>query len=169
MGMGMPGDGGVGPDGGAGGAFGATVDTGPGVELPTYKLNVIRRRIKALAFKSRMVLGGELGDKGVIANLDADAKSNVLEVFDYLKTVLEESNAGIIDREKPQEEPGPGEDEPRPFTEQLTLVCEDAAKNLTNLSRKIQGKPPIAEKADPAPGAAQPASSGDGGDLFGTN
>jgi hypothetical protein len=127
--------------------------------LPVYQLNVIRRRIKALAFTGSQILGGSTGTDGLSKLVDANGKTFIAKVVQNLNKTLNESNAGIVDLEaKKSDDELMTEDEPISVTQQLINLCEKSGKTLSGLVRSQKGEPD-ADPADAAIGApAVPAA-----------
>jgi hypothetical protein len=121
------------------------------VELPNYQLNIIRRRIKALAFTGKSVLKYE--GKGLQTLADDEAKSFIDGVVAELDLLLENSNIGIINlaaRVIDLDE----EEETESVAQQLAALC---AKTSSILSKKVRNEKGEAE-ADPL-AAAEPAQA----------
>ncbi len=170
-GMGGKGGGGIGggPPGGGfgldmgfnpgGGGFGGGIGmsggmpSGPMVELPVYQLNIIRRRIKSLAFTGAQILGGSTGTEGLNLLVDANGQAFIAKVLPELNNSLTESNTGIIDLEAKKTDDFPVMDqEPVSITQQLIDLCAKTGKTLNSYVRTQNGEP----EGDPAgaPGGA---------------
>ena len=127
--------------GGPGGFIGGRArDPDARLDLPGYKLNLIRRRIKSLALRGAMVLGGENGDQGMSLLVDADGKKFVGEVVDVLQRLVEDSNVGIIDLESREELPE-FDDETTPTTQQLIDLCKKSSRKIDGYVREQKGQP----------------------------
>jgi hypothetical protein len=171
MGAGM-GAGGGGPPGGApGGGFGFGAGAGNSggtpqgmfVELPVYQLNIIRRRIKALAFTGTQILGGSDGTEGLSKLIDENGQTFVAKVVQDLNNALNESNAGIIDleaRKKKTDDEPMTDEEPIGVTQQLINLCAKSAKTLNGFVRTQKGEPEV-DPADAAVGAPAVPAAGD--------
>jgi len=170
MGQGPGGMGGRGPGGpggmgmGMGGAMGmggmGSKDESdkPQFELPGYHLNLIRRRIKSLAYISGQTLGGESGELGLAQHVADDGKKFVSNVVLDLQILLDESNVGINDLENPPKDLEFGEKAPGTATHELTELCKKMAKQLKTRISKIKGEP-VAPKGAANPLAAPAATS----------
>ncbi len=151
------------PFGGLGG--GGAVAAGdardkPQFELPGYQLNLIRRRIKSVAFLSSHALGGENGELGLRQHVADEGKAFVANVVAELKKLLDDSNVGIIDLDNPPEELEAGEEHPGTSTHQLTELCKSSSKELARLLRRQRGEPEPVEEAPAAPRSGNPLDGG---------
>ncbi|MFK7769900.1 MAG: hypothetical protein AB8B55_22015 [Mariniblastus sp.] len=160
--------GGPGMGGGMGGGRGVqSADSLGRLELPTFQLNVIRRRLKALGFIGKTALGGsgEDSDKGLVdAIADEKSKTMITGVIRELETLLTDSNAGIIDLSKDKDDPIPGDDPEPTVTQQLIDAAKDANKELSELLGKEKPADPDADDK-PADAAAPEKKEGDNPDF----
>ena len=170
-GMGGPGLGGGlgdGPGGGMGGGRGGiqSTDSIDRVELPTFQLNVIRRRLKALAYIGKNTLGGDDGEKGLVKSISDEAtKKIVTGTITELDNLLKESNAGIIDLSEDPEDPNPGADPKPTITQQLVDASADVARELDSLLGKPGEPVGDAPAAGEAPAAEPEKKEADGPDF----
>ena len=124
------------------------------IDLPGFKLNVIRRRIKSLAFTGAQVLGGVDGRQGLSQLADADGQALITKTIQLLNQTLEASNVGIIDLEAKAEAQSFGaKEEQRSVTKQLVDICADTGKKLGSYVRTQTGEP---EPTGTAPDAGSP-------------
>ena len=148
---------------GAGGGSSGGTPAGPTVELPVYQLNIIRRRIKALAFTGSQVLGGSTGTDGLSKSVDANGQTFIAKVVQDLNNTLNESNAGIIDleaRKKADDDEPVTDEEPIGVTQQLINLCAKSGKTLGGFVRTQKGESETVP-AEAAVGAPVVPAAGD--------
>ena len=159
MGGGLGGGGlGDGPGGGMGGGMGSMMAGGkepPGVELPGYQLNLIRRRIKSIGFLSLEAMGRKFDDDQIKKELSEKGKAFAAKIGDEMKELISNSNVGIVDLEK--KDSGslmkPGDKPPGTATKQLTELCDATAERLLDHIADLDGVKRMKKKMDDAMGA----------------
>jgi len=97
------------------------------VDLPTYELNSIRSRVKALAFTGRMVL--KSGNFGLHRLADAETGTFIDGVASELSRLLERSNIGITNLDIPPVAPTRIV-EKQSIAEKLATICSASAEQL---------------------------------------
>ena len=156
MGMGM----GMGDEfsdmmgGGNGGMFnggGSTDEPEVMVELPTFELNLSRRRMKVLAFTCNDVLSTAPGLSSVTGEKE---KKLVAEVGRFTQKFMKDSNAGIINLDEMDEMGGMMPEKTESYTSQLTSLCKKAATNVGNLVAVYNGNAGDNKGIDASPAPA---------------
>lgn len=118
------------------------------VELPTYQLNLIRRRMKILAYASNDVLTKA---PGLSATMGEKEKQLVSAIEKFTEQFMKQSSTGIVDLDEVVSEEAMMMKK-ESFTAQLQEICETAAENLENMIVAYKGNAAI-----PAAGADTPA------------
>lgn len=152
-GLGTPGLG-DGPSGGLGGGSGITSTDGGKLELPGYQLNLIRRRLKALAFVGSQVLGGDTGENGLKKFVANENKDFVKKAIDELNYLLSKSSVGITDLDEDPPVLAPGAEPPPTATRQLVNMSAEAAGKLLTQVQLQKGEPAADDLAAPAASAS---------------
>lgn len=159
MGMGGPSEadmmGGMGM-GMGGPMFGGTRETEPPailVELPTYQLNLIRRRMKILAYTCNDVLNNA---NGLAPATGEKEKQLIGAVGKFTEKFMKDSSTGVVDLDEVDED----QRQDVSFTEQLQTICGNAADNVKNMiaiykgngSNAADAPGPVVDPADPLNG-----------------
>lgn len=159
------------PRGQRGGRFGEE-EIRPVVDLPTYQLNVIRRRIKAVAFHGNVVLKNQ--NRGLYARADDETKTMIDQVTQDLQRLLVQSNLGIVNLDEVPDFPEEEQQQQSSIAKELAQLSEDFANRLERSLSGLRGD------ADPEPGfdpgaeqppataASEPASQPSGGQPVNT-
>ncbi len=151
-GMGGPGMGGPGMGPGMGGGRGGVVQNyeppEPVVDLPTYELNLFRRKVKLVVFSVK-----ELFAKDAIQNVvSANHKTAMTALDSVFEEFMEESNVGIVDLDVEVDEPLPGEPPKQEVSvaSQLQKVCEQYSADIKDQVAAMRGEaaPVRAKKPD---------------------
>ena len=144
--------GGFGGFGGRGGFDGGIEPAGPMLELPVFQLNVIRRRIKSMAFAGTQILGGTTGTDGLSKLVDADGQAFIAKVIVDLNETLTSSNVGIkdLDARRNRDDDEIKDAEPIAVTQQLIDLCAKSGKTLTDYVRAQKGDPEVPPAGDGA-------------------
>ena len=121
------------------------------LELPTFQLNVIRRRLKALGYIGQATLGKDGEKKGLVTSIsEGENKDLVKRVSEELGNLLKESNAGIIDLGDKEMMMGSAtKSSAKPtVTQTLGKTANKVGESLKNLIDKPKAK--MAEEGDAA-------------------
>ncbi len=117
------------------------------VELPTYQLNLIRRRMKMLAHTCNDVLNNA---RGLAASTDGEERQLVRAVGKFTEKFMQDSNTGVVNLDE-IDQTGP---QRVSYTEQLQSICIGAADSIERLIARYKGKGNV---NDDASGDPQPA------------
>lgn len=164
--------GGLGGGGRGGGGFGAATAgvNEPIVELPGYQLNLIRRRLKSLAYVASNTIGGDDGAKGLARSVNDDVKELCNKTYSSLQLLLtKKSNVGLVDLEDRNYEPTT---KTVSTANELAAAATDTGKAIEDVIRSLKGEPegepdpadPLAGATDAAPADAAPADDNPLGD-----
>jgi hypothetical protein len=122
------------------------------VELPTYQLNLLRRRMKILAFTCNDVL---VNAQGLPASMGEKEKQLVDAFSKFTQRFMKQSSTGIVNLDEIDTEMKRKES----FTTELVEICKSAAGELKNMVATFNGDPaaapavaPVADPADPLNG-----------------
>lgn len=127
------------------------------VELPTYQLNLIRRRMKILAYATNDVLTNA---PGLAAAMGEKEKQLVSAIEKFTAQFMKQSSTGIVDLDEIVSEEAMMMKK-ESFTSQLRDICEAAAENLENMIAAYKGNAaipavdagaPVVDPADPLNG-----------------
>lgn len=144
MGMGGMGMGGLAP----------TTEPAILIELPTYQLNLIRRRINVFAFTCLTAMRDA---KGLLTAATEKDKSFVQAINQRVDRLLKDSSVGIRDL---SEEVDPMNVQSESYTEQLRKIAKQASDDIKSLINQHTGQAP--EAGDPSdPASAIPAADSD--------
>lgn len=122
------------------------------VELPTYQLNLIRRRMKILAYTSNDVLVNAQG----LSSVAGEKEKQLIAAFEkFTQQFMKQSSTGIVDLDEvdTEEETMMKKES---FTSQLMDICETAADNLHDMIAAYNGNAAIPAARTDAP-AVDPA------------
>ncbi len=109
------------------------------IDLPTYELNSIRRRVKALAFMGRTVLKSD--NRGLHTLADAETGTFIDGVVSELSRLLERSNVGITNLDLEVRSATPPPVETQSIAEKLADVCTASAGQLDRaLGNQVGGE-----------------------------
>jgi hypothetical protein len=153
MGMGGPGMGGGAPGRGAGAGFGgvsAEEEIKPIVELPNFKLNLARRRMKLVAASVQELIA----QKAIVDGAAEPHKDERKKLDKRIDDFMIDSNVGIIDLARVDED----EVQKESYTMQLKKVCEMMSADAADFVSRMRGEQPAdrtapAAEADAAVGA----------------
>ena len=115
------------------------------IELPTYQLNLIRRRMKILAFTCNDVINNA---KGLATVTGEKEKKLVSEVSKFTAKFMRDSSTGIVDLDEMMttEEP-----QQVSYTQQLQAICKAAADTVKSLLASYKGDAGANPGAAPGP------------------
>ena len=122
---------GMGEDSPEGGSNGQGEANKPKVELPTYQLNDSRKRVKAVVFTALQFFDNDR-DEGILRKVPADKRADFLSVTEVLGKLLTDSDVGIIDLSK-QDEDDEEDEEAEAITQQLAEIYKKGATELDAL------------------------------------
>lgn len=125
-------------DVGAGGGIDENADKNnskPKIDLPTYQLNLVRRRIQALSSTAKTVLT-KVGEKA-----SADKKTIATDASNLLDGVVTDSDVGLVDLGADEEDDNALLDEedegpPKAIADQMAEIFVNAASRLEKLISK---------------------------------
>lgn len=106
------------------------------VELPTYQLNLIRRRMKIFAFTANDVLQNATGIDSAASAKDKQLQKAIAE---FTADFLKDSSIGVIDIGKKKDEDEDKEIQKKSYTDQLRDVCRDGASDLKRILLRHAG------------------------------
>ena len=125
------------------------------IELPTYQLNLIRRRMKILAFTCNDVINNA---KGLSAAIGEKEKQLVGGVSKFTAKFMQDSSTGVVDLDEMMEAEEPQQVS---YTEQLQTICKAAADSVKDLIASYKGNGganpgnaagPVVDPSDPLNG-----------------
>ena len=125
------------------------------VELPTYQLNLIRRRMKILAFTCNDVTSNA---KGLSAVIGEGEKQLVGDIGKFTAKFMRDSSVGVVDLDLVMETTEP---QRVSYTDQLLTICKNAADEVKNLIASYKGNAggnpadapgPVVDPSDPLNG-----------------
>ena len=125
------------------------------VELPTYQLNLIRRRMKIFAFTTNDVLNNSKNIDGAASPKD---KQLQLAIKQFTDRFMKDSSIGVVDagKEIDFDDMDEMQMQTESYTDQLRDVCRDGASDIQTILTRYAGG-----AAGAAPGA--PGSNAGGG------
>lgn len=141
MGMGGPGMGGGAPGRGAAAGLGADEEVKPIVELPNFKLNLARRRMKLVAASVQELIA----QKRIVDSAAEPHKAEREKLDKRIDLFMIDSNVGIIDLARVDED----EVQTESYTMQLKKVCEMMAGDAADAVSRMRGEEP-ADRTAPA-------------------
>ena len=139
------------------------------VELPTYQLNLIRRRMKIFAFTANDVLNSS---KNITAAASPKDKQLQLAIKQFTNKFMKDSSIGVIDASKELDFDDMDEMQlqTESYTDQLRDVCSDGASSIqTILTRYAGGAAGAAPGVPDAPGGNAGDTPEKSDDPFGVN
>ncbi|MCH2182057.1 MAG: hypothetical protein MK108_08645 [Mariniblastus sp.] len=148
------------------GSGGSKEDDGPTVDLPVYKLNDSRKRVKAVVYTALQFFENDRNE-GLVQIVADDKKANFRSAMEILDRLITESDIGIVDLSKLEE--GDDAEEQKDITKQLVDIYSQGADELDALVvRAAPPKPGLeaitgdeAGEADATQKAEAPPENGD--------
>lgn len=125
------------------------------VELPNYHLNLIRRRMKILAYTCNDLL---VNAKGLAPATGEKEKQLVSSIEKFTEKFMKDSDTGIIDLDAEFDEEQ--QEQRESYTSQLQNICKDGAETVKNMIASFNGNgnnavapsTPVADPGDPLNG-----------------
>jgi hypothetical protein len=123
------------------------------VELPNYQLNLIRRRMKILAYTCNDLLENA---KGLAPATGEKEKQLISDIAKFTEKFMKDSSTGIVNLDDEEEM----EPQRESFTSQLEKICKSAADNVKNMIASYNGNgnsviapaAPVGDPSDPLNG-----------------
>ena len=133
---------GEGSGGGGEGSSASGPEGPPKLELPVFELNDARRRAKAYVFATKHLLENSRRRRGLVSVAKDDTLTTINKTLEVLNRLMKESDTGIIDLSKKQDDEEDDEDKNKEaITKQLTDIFRQGAADLRRLGNRAAPQP----------------------------